>query len=271
MIFHLIGRFCLCFGLVLGLSDCGSDTASHFKPLSEHVKTQLRQQGLKLGAPLYIRAFKEDSELEVWFAGADGTYSLFKTYPICNWSGTLGPKRAERDRQTPEGFYIVTPAQMNPRSQNDLAFNIGYPNAYDKAYGRTGSAIMMHGGCRSAGCYAMTDSAIEEIFALMHETFAAGHGPVPFHAFPFRMTDDNMLAHSDRWFRFWRNLKQGYDYFQTYRRPPIVGVHNGRYVFFSARDAIAALSGEDTDDKGATTTLRLIRGWQRDADGNIQY
>ena len=81
----------------------------------------------------------------------------FATYPICLWSGRLGPKLREGDRQAPEGFYTVSAEQLNPNSRWHRSFSLGFPNAFDQAHGRTGSFIMVHGGCPSIGCYAMTD------------------------------------------------------------------------------------------------------------------
>ena len=92
------------------------------------------------------------------------------------------------DRQAPEGFYTVTKAQMNPNSSLYLAFNLGYPNLYDRANRRTGDFLMVHGKCRSAGCYAMTDGLIEEIYALAREAFIGGQETIQVHALPFRMT-----------------------------------------------------------------------------------
>ena len=123
----------------------------------------LGKKGMKLETPLFVRVFKEESELEVWKQRDDGRFYHFKTYPICNWSGTLGPKIQQGDMQAPEGFYSVPQSQMNPNSQYHLAFNLGYPNSYDRANRRTGEFLMIHGKCKSAGCYAMTDALIEEI------------------------------------------------------------------------------------------------------------
>ena len=120
----------------------------------------LGKKGMKLETPLFVRVFKEESELEVWKQRDDGRFYHFKTYPICNWSGTLGPKIQQGDMQAPEGFYSVPQSQMNPNSQYHLAFNLGYPNSYDRANRRTGEFLMIHGKCKSAGCYAMTDALI---------------------------------------------------------------------------------------------------------------
>lgn len=191
----------------------------------------LGKKGIEPGAPMFVRIFKEESELEVWKQRDDGRFYHVKTYPICNWSGELGPKTQQGDKQAPEGFYTVNAHQMNPSSQFYLAFNLGYPNAYDRAHGRTGDFLMVHGKCRSAGCYAMTDGLIEEIYALARESFKGGQTVIDVHAFPFRMTPENMDRHKKhKWHAFWSTLKQGYDHFEAHRLPPQVAVCERRYV-----------------------------------------
>ena len=191
----------------------------------------LAKKGMQAGAPVFVRIFKEESELEVWKQREDGRFYHFKTYPICNWSGEVGPKQNQGDKQAPEGFYTVTPTLMNPNSKYYLSFNIGYPNAYDKAWARTGDSVMVHGSCRSAGCYAMTDALMEEIYGLTREALKAGRLSFELHAFPFRMTDARMAREkSSRWYGFWNTLKQGYAYFEKYRLPPSIAVCERRYV-----------------------------------------
>ena len=181
---------------------------------------------------MVVRIFKESSELEAWKKTKDGTYALFKSYKICSWSGVLGPKLQEGDRQAPEGFYAVSPGMLNPKSALYLSFNTGFPNKYDRAYGRTGTNLMVHGGCSSAGCYAMTDDEIKEIYALARESFAAGNSSFQLQMFPFRMTDANMDRFaSDPNIAFWQNLKQGSDLFEATLRPPVWDVCDRRYVF----------------------------------------
>jgi murein L,D-transpeptidase YafK len=178
-----------------------------------------------------VRIFKEESELEVWKQREDGRFYHFKTYPICNWSGEIGPKQSQGDKQAPEGFYTITPTLMNPNSKYYLSFNLGYPNAYDRTWGRTGDSVMVHGSCRSAGCYAMTDALMEEIYGLTREALKAGQPSFELHAFPFHMTDARMAREkSNRWYGYWKTLKQGYDYFEKYRLPPSVAVCERRYV-----------------------------------------
>jgi murein L,D-transpeptidase YafK len=201
------------------------------QPLSKDALMLLGRKGMDQGAPIFVRIFKEESELEVWKARDDGRFYHFKTYPICNWSGEVGPKREMGDRQAPEGFYRVSAEQMNPNSQYYLAFNLGYPNAFDRAQSRSGSSLMVHGKCKSAGCYAMTDALMEEIYGLAREALKGGQESFQVDAFPFRMTDANMARYKGNPnYAFWRTLKQGYDYFETYRLPPEVAVCERRYV-----------------------------------------
>ena len=201
------------------------------QPLSKDTMSMLGRKGMDTGAPIFVRIFKEESELELWKARDDGRFYHFKTYPICNWSGNVGPKTALGDRQAPEGFYRVSDTQMNPNSQYYLAFNLGYPNAYDRSWQRTGDALMVHGKCKSVGCYAMTDALMEEIYALAREAMKGGQKGFEVHAFPFRMTEENMARYrGNQNIAFWKTLKQGYDFFEKYRIPPTVAVCERRYV-----------------------------------------
>jgi murein L,D-transpeptidase YafK len=192
---------------------------------------KLRTRGLHYGAPIFLRIFKASKELELWVQARE-QFRLFRIYTICAASGRLGPKEHEGDLQSPEGFYMVTPERMNPDSQYHLSFDLGYPNTYDQSHGRTGSALMVHGNCVSAGCYAMTDADIEEIYTLADAALRSGQPSFAVHIFPFRMSQ-KYLRHfrSSRWLPFWLNLKEGYDYFARTRRPPLVLVHAQRYVF----------------------------------------
>ncbi len=195
------------------------------------LQEELRQQELTLGAPVFLRIFKASRTLEVWME-RDGRFSLFKHYEICSYSGDLGPKLRTGDLQSPEGFYFVTPGRLNPASSFHLSFDLGYPNAYDRAHGRTGSYLMVHGDCVSIGCYAMTDASIEEIYALVDAAFRGGQPFVRVHIFPFHMDAANLEAQaSSPWADFWKNLKEGYDWFERCGRPPNVEVLEKRYVF----------------------------------------
>ncbi len=194
--------------------------------------SEFQKKQFSLGSPIFIRIFKESLELELWVKNGE-TYSLFKTYQICTYgSEGLGPKTRYGDGKAPEGFYFVSPQNLNPFSDFHLSFNLGYPNRYDRAYNRTGSALMVHGDCVSIGCYAMTDEWINEIFTLADTTFRNGQKFFRVHIFPFRMTDKKMNHNKDsKWISFWSNLKEGYDYFEKHKIPPNVEVRNKKYVF----------------------------------------
>lgn len=190
---------------------------------------EMNAVSLRLGAPVFLRITKQPAELELWVASADGAFVKFRTYPICAFSGTLGPKTRVGDGQAPEGFYTVAAGRMNPWSSYHLSFDLGYPNAFDRAHGRTGSALMVHGNCVSIGCYAMGDPAIEEVWTAMAAAFRAGQPFVRVHAFPFRM--DKIADHRDPANEmFWADLKTGWDAFEKTKRPPEILVSGGRYV-----------------------------------------
>ena len=191
---------------------------------------ELAGRDLKPGMPVFIRIFKQTSELELWMKGRDG-WELFRTIPVCRWSGRLGPKLKEGDRQAPEGFYTVTRAQLNPNSRHHLSFNLGFPNRFDRSLGRTGSFLMVHGGCTSAGCYAIRDHEVEVVYRLVEAALKSGQKKVDVHAFPFRLTSAALARHKGhRWHRFWTMLKSGYDAFERERRVPSVKVADKSYV-----------------------------------------
>lgn len=197
------------------------------------LQRDMAARGLKPGDPVFIRAFKQERQLELFVQNSKtGKFELFRTYPIAAASGKPGPKIAEGDHQVPEGFYHVPPSAMNPSSRYHLSFNIGYPNHYDHSHGRTGSLIMIHGNRVSIGCLAMTDKKIEEIYTLCSAAHDGGQRFFRVHLFPFRMTDSRMRkATGSRWIGFWKNLKQGYEHFEKTRVPPDTTVKNGRYQF----------------------------------------
>ena len=202
------------------------------QPLSDRLIADLDNKNMAKESPILVRIFKEESELEVWKEDRTGRFALLRTYPICRWSGELGPKIKLGDRQAPEGFYTITPGLMNPNSNYYLAINTGFPNAYDRANDRTGQFLMIHGDCSSAGCYAMTDEQIAEIYSLARESFFGGQKSFQIQAFPFHMTALNMARHRNSpHMAFWKMIKEGYDHFEVTRREPKVDVCEKRYVF----------------------------------------
>jgi len=218
------------------LSGCQTDgvpgSTRANAPIPPALLAEMSQKNMSKESPLLIRIFKQEAELEVWKKDNTGRFALLKTYPICKWSGDLGPKVREGDRQAPEGFYTITPGQMNPNSQYYLAFNMGFPNAYDRAHDRTGAHLMVHGDCSSRGCYAMTDEQISEIFAMGREAFFGGQRSFQVQAYPFRMTPVNMVKHRNNPnMPFWKMLKEGYDHFEVTHLEPKVDVCEKRYVF----------------------------------------
>lgn len=212
----------------------------------------MESKGTSKSAPVLIRAYKKEAELEVWKMKPDGRYVHLKTFPMCRWSGQLGPKTREGDRQVPEGFYAITPAQMNPRSAYYLSFNVGYPNAYDRAMGRGGGAIMVHGACSSAGCFSMTDKQIAEIYAIAREGFSGGQRSIQMQSYPFRMTAENLTKYRlDPNIGFWKQLKDGSDNFEVSKQEVAVGVCDKQYAFNAS-----AADGSHLDPVGTCPVLR---------------
>ncbi|MCJ7597635.1 MAG: murein L,D-transpeptidase [Methyloceanibacter sp.] len=200
-------------------------------PDYDHLDARLAEKGVKIGDPVLVRIFKLDSELELWME-KDGRYVKFATYPICRFSGRLGPKIREGDNQAPEGFYTVAKEQLNPNSRWHRSFNLGYPNAFDRAHERTGSLIMVHGGCLSVGCFAITNAGVDEVWRLVTAALDKGQPRFAVQVFPFRMTDANLAARKgNRSAEFWTNLKTGYDLFETTQLPPVVSLCDGAYAF----------------------------------------
>lgn len=202
------------------------------------VEKELAHKGLQLGQPVFIRIFKLSKQLEVWMMSG-GKFRLFKTYPVCSYSGYVGPKLYEGDWQSPEGFYTVSAERMNPRSRFHLSFNIGYPNKFDTERNCTGSAIMVHGKCLSQGCFAMGNNQIEEIYLLAYQAFLQGQESFSIHIFPFRMTKANLSKYrSSPWHGFWSNLTAGYNAFERNHQVPMISSEKGKYFFESGQQEV---------------------------------
>lgn len=230
-------------GLLAGCMAMDVASLAEAPQLSSKVKAEMAKKKMRPESPVLVRIFKQESELEVWKVDASGQYALFKTYPMCRWSGKLGPKKKSGDRQAPEGFYHVSAGMLNPNSQYYVSFNLGYPNRLESALGYTGEALMVHGACSSSGCYAMTDQGVGEIYAIVQRALEGGQQRFQVQAYPFRMTTQNMAKHrGDPNMPFWRTLKEGYDAFAFTRKQPKVSVCGGRYVFNTEFDG-----GEPSD------------------------
>ena len=222
---------------IAGVNDVPSSTRSRaaVAETAPALQADLAAAGLELGAPVYLRLTKEPAVMTAYVRAPDGLYEPFRSWPVCAYSGKLGPKKSEGDLQAPEGFYAVAPGQMNPSSAFHLSFDLGYPNAFDRAQGRTGSYLMVHGDCVSVGCYAMTDEAIEEIWTLMQAALEHGEGTVPVHIFPFPMTAANLQRHAgDPNAAFWRSLAPAWEAFEETGHVPAVRVSDGDYEILPA-------------------------------------
>ncbi|MFJ6322085.1 MULTISPECIES: hypothetical protein [unclassified Rhizobium] len=212
----------------MSLDDLGEAS----REIPPRLLAAIQAKGMTPDSPVLVRIFKMESELEVWKIDGSGKYALLKIYPMCRWSGKLGPKTKTGDRQAPEGFYRVSLAGLNPKSEFYLSFNLGYPNRLEAALGYTGEALMVHGACSSSGCFAVTDQGVGEIYAVVEKALKAGQPAFQVQAYPFRMTPENLAAHrDDPNLPFWKNLKEGYDVFEVRRREPKVGACSRKYVF----------------------------------------
>ena len=221
--------------------DTGPGRSEH--PISSATLAQMSKIDTTPSSPVLIRAYKKEAELEIWKMKSDGRYALLKTYPICRWSGQLGPKKVEGDMQVPEGFYTIEPGQLNPNSHYYLAFNVGYPNAYDRAYGRTGGSVMVHGVCSSAGCFSMTDEQVADIYAIARDAFRGGQREIQLQSYPFRMTPENMAKYRlDPNIAFWKELKNGSDHFEVAKTEPPMVVCGKHYVFGATPKGAASAS-----------------------------
>jgi len=217
---------------------------------------RLNQKDLVFGSPIMIRIFKEESELEIWMRRGT-VFVHFATYPVCNWSGGLGPKLKEGDKQAPEGFYTITRRRLRHSGRWPRSLNLGFPNVLDRSLARTGSYILVHGGCTSVGCFAMTNSVIDEIYELTEAAIKGGQKNVPLHVLPFRMTKKNLKRHAGSpWIEFWKNLKQGYDSFERTHLPPQIDVCQDRYY---VHDAASSQEGAKRPTNQCGETAALIK------------
>lgn len=256
-------------GTALVVAGCsgGVDALDPSTEITPKLAREIKAKGFNQEDAVLVRIFKEESELEVWKKRSSGEYALFKTYPICRWSGKLGPKTKIGDRQAPEGFYEVNMGLLNPKSQYYLSFNLGYPNRLESALGYSGEALMVHGACSSSGCYAMTDQQIAELYPIILKAMKSGQHSFQVQAYPFRMTSANMARHAGNSnMPFWSNLKQGYDAFNRTKRDVKVSVCEGRYQFNrsfteepqSPLGACPVAVGDDNVVADASTTRDVV-------------
>jgi murein L,D-transpeptidase YafK len=233
--FPLMRKIALAAGIMLLAAACSNQYSASLRsitPIPEALRAEMSAKGMPRTSPILVRIYKKESELELWKQTSSGRFALLKTYPICRWSGQLGPKKVEGDRQVPEGFYQVSQSQLNPNSKYYLSFDVGYPNNFDRQLGRAGGDIMVHGSCSSRGCFAMTDNQMAEIYAVAREALQAGQPAFQLQSYPFRMTAENMAKNRrNPNIGFWQNLKQGSDNFEVTKQAVKVDVCKGNYVF----------------------------------------
>jgi murein L,D-transpeptidase YafK len=197
-------------------------------PQSAWMLGKAQDIGIAYNAPVLLRIFKYEEIIEIWRQKPDGEYIYMTNIAICKQGKQLGPKQREGDFQTPEGFYEITKESLNPDSRLWLAIRVEYPNAYDRAHKHGGGDVEIHGGCRSAGCIAIEDGPITDLYALVRDALNAGQDKIQLQIYPFKMRgyalDDP--KHND----FWSQLRVGYEKFEETRRPIVYRIENGRYV-----------------------------------------
>ena len=227
-------RIILVICLAATLAACNTtsiDSRRGLAPQSESIINASLSAGSTATSPVLLRIFKQSNELELWRMTKNGTYVLVRTYNICAFSGELGPKIRQGDRQAPEGFYSIGAGQLNYNSIRFLSLNTGFPNKFDKQNGYTGSSLMIHGGCDSAGCYAIEDAPIQEVFTAVRDALRAGQRSVQLQIYPFRLSTWNMyFNNTNKHISFWRQLKVGYDKFELSRQELNVSVVKGKYI-----------------------------------------
>lgn len=196
---------------------------------------EFAEKGLKLGSPVFLRVYKQTSEMELWVLQGP-RYELFKTYKICRWSGGLGPKFYEGDRQSPEGLYRITASDLIVNRRWVRAMNINYPNNFDHLNGRGGSGILIHGGCGSIGCFAIQNENVQEVYGAVRAALRNSQAYVPVLALPFRFSalapeKEDTLHMSE----FWSDLRRADLLFERDRLPPTAWICDGRYYFADRR------------------------------------
>ncbi len=205
------------------------------------IKKLLKEHSIDISfLKIFIRVFKKEAMMEVWAAGkGESAFRLLKTYPICASSGGLGPKRKGGDGQVPEGFYHIE--SFNPFSNFFLSLKVSYPNQSDKVLCDTknpGGDIFIHGNCVTIGCMPITDDKIKEVYLLAVEAKNAGQSLISVHVFPCKMDATGMnylekeYPRQQKLLNFWKDLKQGFDFFENGKKIPAVSVNkDGSYSF----------------------------------------
>lgn len=151
-----------------------------------HMEPQLKSMftKAKISYPpreIALLAFKKERHVQLWARDEIASWKHIHTYPLTAFSGRLGPKLKEHDRQIPEGIYRLT--SFNPFSSMHLSMMIDYPNHFDRLQaskdGRRnlGNNIFLHGKSSSVGCLAVGNKAIDQLFLLVRRV-GLGHTKV---------------------------------------------------------------------------------------------
>jgi len=191
------------------------------------------------GVMIYLRAFKTEKIIEVWAKNnKDSVFVPVKTFPICEISGNIGPKRRSHDLQVPEGFYHIS--DINPYSKYYLSMQINYPNASDSirgVQGHLGNLIFIHGDCISSGCIAITNERIKELVVYCMKAYQCGQNEIALTIYPARLNDAKYSALKSVYSKdkdkisLWNDLKKSYDLFELKKKAASLkfltdGTHN---------------------------------------------
>jgi murein L,D-transpeptidase YafK len=147
------------------LKQYGAKSEARLKPYFKRANVKYPPQKVDL------LVFKKERKVELWAQDHRRQPKLIRTYPMTATSGKPGPKMQQWDRQIPEGVYDIV--HLNPFSNYHLSMMLNYPNQFDREKarrdGRTnlGDEIFIHGKRASAGCIAVGDRAMNELFILM--------------------------------------------------------------------------------------------------------
>ncbi len=213
-----------------------------FAEKADSVKALFTGKGLSYPPrEIFLRAFKLERELDLWAKDSNcDTFTLVKTYDFCTSSGTPGPKRRQGDLQIPEGFYHIN--KFNPYSNFHLSLGINYPNQSDRMLGvrgNLGGDIFIHGSCVTIGCIPITDDKIKELYIIAVMAKSSGQTEIPVHIFPAKLSKSRFAelnvnySGSPSLIAFWQNLREGYNYFEKFRKLPAIGLNGetGLYEF----------------------------------------
>ena len=143
------------------------------RPVEPKIKATFISKGISYPPQdIALLAFKKEQQVQLWAKNEGHSWRMITVYPLTAYSGRLGPKLREYDRQIPEGIYRLT--SFNPFSSMHLSMMINYPNNFDRIQAskegrrKLGNNIFLHGKAFSVGCLAVGNKAIDELFLLTY-------------------------------------------------------------------------------------------------------